>query len=318
MLMSVQTPQSNAPGCIAVVAVLLYAVVGIAASAAGLSMGVILNGQKPPVESQETRSALLAFAVIALLCAIVACCLPPGCSMMHKRKRVEDESTLCRPGQERMPIRLSLACTSLAIVIGASVFVIGAYCSGKDPPAPGGAAPESVLMKRQSNGSDPKDCGGCPCELKCTWFPKADEVSTNVTARCCPRGDVSITVTGLKPGVGHNLRVLLFHSPESWSSDSRYRGQQAVTIQNIDILAKHRNPFTVTFNDLLYHKYGVMFHHDKDRDNKLDTNFLGMPREAVGATNNAKGGPLGGPKWSEGSFDLKTKSRTLKIEMWYP
>jgi len=34
--------------------------------------------------------------------------------------------------------------------------------------------------------------------------------------------------------------------------------------------------------------------HDENSNGKMDTNFIGMPREGVGASNNAKGhmGPL--------------------------
>jgi len=36
-------------------------------------------------------------------------------------------------------------------------------------------------------------------------------------------------------------------------------------------------------------KYAVSVFHDENSNGKLDTNFLGIPREGVGASNNAKG-----------------------------
>jgi uncharacterized protein (DUF2141 family) len=42
--------------------------------------------------------------------------------------------------------------------------------------------------------------------------------------------------------------------------------------------------------------YAISVFHDQNSNGKLDTNFMGMPREGVGASNNPKGG-LGLPKF---------------------
>jgi uncharacterized protein (DUF2141 family) len=56
--------------------------------------------------------------------------------------------------------------------------------------------------------------------------------------------------------------------------------------------------------------------HDENSNGKLDTNFMGIPREGVGASNNAKGhlGPL---KINDAAFQLSGGRVDLKIKINY-
>jgi uncharacterized protein (DUF2141 family) len=47
--------------------------------------------------------------------------------------------------------------------------------------------------------------------------------------------------------------------------------------------------------------YAVFVVHDENSNGKLDTNFIGMPREGVGASNDAKG-HMGPPKFAAAAF----------------
>ena len=50
--------------------------------------------------------------------------------------------------------------------------------------------------------------------------------------------------------------------------------------------------------------YALSIFHDENDNGKLDTNFLGIPKEGVGASRNAKG-TMGPPKWKDASFQLE-------------
>lgn len=63
---------------------------------------------------------------------------------------------------------------------------------------------------------------------------------------------------------------------------------------------------TVTFKDVPQGVYAVSFFHDENDNGKMDTNFLGIPKEAYGCSNNAKGF-MGPPKWEDAKFELTTK-----------
>ena len=71
----------------------------------------------------------------------------------------------------------------------------------------------------------------------------------------------------------------------------------------------------VTFRNLKDGLYAVRFIHDENRNNEFDTNFIGIPKEGFGFSNNAIGrfGPL---DFSEWLFEVKGNT-TIKITAKY-
>ena len=62
--------------------------------------------------------------------------------------------------------------------------------------------------------------------------------------------------------------------------------------------------------------YAVSAFHDENSNGNLDTNFMGIPREGVGASNNAKG-HLGPPKFEAAAFQFSGGRLNLKITINY-
>ena len=76
------------------------------------------------------------------------------------------------------------------------------------------------------------------------------------------------------------------------------------------------NQTTVEFNDVPYGTYAIGVLHDENSNNKMDTTFIGMPKEGFGASNNPK--PLmGPPSFNESKFDLNSKNKTIGINIKY-
>ncbi|MCT4628773.1 DUF2141 domain-containing protein [Winogradskyella sp.] len=71
------------------------------------------------------------------------------------------------------------------------------------------------------------------------------------------------------------------------------------------------NSCSVTFEDLPKGTYAVSIYHDKNNNGKLDRNFLGIPKESYGCSNDAKGF-MGPPKWNDAKFELKT-NKTITV-----
>lgn len=69
------------------------------------------------------------------------------------------------------------------------------------------------------------------------------------------------------------------------------------------------------FSGLKSGTYAVALFHDENSDGKLNTNFLGIPREGFGISNNPPV-KLGAPKFKKASFSLKGNA-TIKIGMKY-
>jgi uncharacterized protein (DUF2141 family) len=70
------------------------------------------------------------------------------------------------------------------------------------------------------------------------------------------------------------------------------------------------------FPDIAPGTYAVSAIHDENSNGKLDTNFIGIPREGVGASNDAKG-HFGPPKFDAASFKYAGARLDLKITMTY-
>lgn len=65
------------------------------------------------------------------------------------------------------------------------------------------------------------------------------------------------------------------------------------------------NGCVVTFEGLPKGTYAVSTFHDENDNGKLDTNFIGIPKEDYGCSNGAKG-IMGPPKWKDAKFELQT------------
>lgn len=70
------------------------------------------------------------------------------------------------------------------------------------------------------------------------------------------------------------------------------------------------------FQNLPAGEYAVSVYHDENNNKKMDTNFFGIPKEGVGASNNARG-HLGPPKYKDAKFLFNGKSQTIQIQIVY-
>jgi len=60
---------------------------------------------------------------------------------------------------------------------------------------------------------------------------------------------------------------------------------------------------TLSFPDVPAGTYAIAVIHDENGNNELDTNFIGMPKEGVGASNEAQGS-MGPPRWKDAKFEV--------------
>jgi len=70
----------------------------------------------------------------------------------------------------------------------------------------------------------------------------------------------------------------------------------------------------VVFENVPFGDYALKVFHDENDNQKLDTNFVGMPKEKFGFSNDAMG-RFGPPKFEQARFRLEESATTLRIEM---
>lgn len=72
----------------------------------------------------------------------------------------------------------------------------------------------------------------------------------------------------------------------------------------------------VTLHDIPPGRYAVQVFHDENRNHKVDRNFLGVPREGIAFSNDARI-VLGPPRFADAAFDLGEGPQTIRMRMRY-
>jgi len=61
--------------------------------------------------------------------------------------------------------------------------------------------------------------------------------------------------------------------------------------------------------------YALAIFHDEDDDGELDKNWLGIPKEPIGFSNDAKG-RMGPPRFEDAAFSLSIHHQSIKITLY--
>jgi uncharacterized protein (DUF2141 family) len=119
---------------------------------------------------------------------------------------------------------------------------------------------------------------------------------------------IHVDIDGLRSDRGQVLCALF-----SSAADFPKKADRAVARAKSEISGRHA---ACEFHDVSPGTYAVSVFHDENSNGKLDTNFMGIPREGVGASNNAKG-RFGPPKFSAAAFQHSSGRTNLKISINY-
>ncbi len=104
-------------------------------------------------------------------------------------------------------------------------------------------------------------------------------------------------------GLHNNKGLVLF---ELYNANHQVLKQERIQIKN--------QVCTLQISDLKPGKYAVRYFQDENLNSKIDKNFLGIPTEGYGFSNNVLA-PFGPPDFNEWLFDLKSDMKLmLKIK----
>jgi uncharacterized protein (DUF2141 family) len=123
-----------------------------------------------------------------------------------------------------------------------------------------------------------------------------------------PSGRLVAEVSGFHSDQGQ-LMLRLYDSEAGFPTDgSRAVRQMAQPIKDGRAVVELANlPFGI---------YAIGCIHDENGNGKLDTNLLGIPKEGVCASNDARG-RRGPPRWSDARFDFRADGTRLQIHIHY-
>lgn len=119
------------------------------------------------------------------------------------------------------------------------------------------------------------------------------------------RYTLTVVIEGVNEKDG-NMGVLVYTSQKGWPEEIRY------ALRDI-IVPPQPGVMTVEIPDLPAGTYAVAVCHDVNKNRKLDKNFLGMPREQWGLSNNPHA-TIKAPPFSKSQFALKS-NMTIHVIM---
>lgn len=123
-----------------------------------------------------------------------------------------------------------------------------------------------------------------------------------------------------QPNVIH-VEVVGLHSDKGQVLCALYSSRDGFPKQSEKALARATSGIAqkqavCEFSGIAPGTYAISVFHDENSNGKLDTKFMGIPREGVGASNNAKG-HFGPPKFEAAAFPFTGGRLELKITINY-
>lgn len=117
---------------------------------------------------------------------------------------------------------------------------------------------------------------------------------------------LTVTVTGLRGGKGTLFMTV-------WDDEGRFLGdvRQAAARRKVPVSGPET---TMVVEGLSRGVYAVTAYQDENGNGELDRNFIGLPKEPTGVSNDARG-KMGPPKFKAAAFELNGSGRVVPIRL---
>ena len=119
-------------------------------------------------------------------------------------------------------------------------------------------------------------------------------------------GNLVVNISGFPSSEGYAM-VALSNSKES------YKVGEGAAIASTKTRVVDQKA-QVVFTHLAYGWYGISIYHDENNNGTMDKNALGVPKEAYGFSNNARGF-FGKPDYEDVKFELNSPEKEIVIKL---
>lgn len=114
---------------------------------------------------------------------------------------------------------------------------------------------------------------------------------------------LKVRLKGLE-SAGGKVRIAVFSKPETFLTNELFRAE-SIEVEASTVFTELTLPLGT---------YAISAYHDMNNDSKLNVNFLGIPKEPYGFSNNPRRG-IGPASFSESSFTFGKDQQELIIEL---
>ena len=118
--------------------------------------------------------------------------------------------------------------------------------------------------------------------------------------------EIRVNVTGIKKLKGQ-ITCSIYNDPSTFLKKGKKAMRKVVEVPS-------RDGVTCVFDGVTPGEYAITVSHDKNANNKMDSNFLGIPNEPWGVSNNARPG-FRAPRWSEAVFAFSGAPLEIMIKV---
>jgi uncharacterized protein (DUF2141 family) len=123
----------------------------------------------------------------------------------------------------------------------------------------------------------------------------------------CP--GIHVKILNIRNSTG-TVACALFESPDGFPTD------YLRTATNVMVIRIRKDQARCDFEDIPPGTYAMAVVHDENMNGKLDTNWLGIPTEGYGFSNDARGA-VGAPAFSAASFPYNGQNLELTMSLRY-
>jgi len=147
-------------------------------------------------------------------------------------------------------------------------------------------------------------------------FGSLTAISTNAqtvpanSSNTAQRTTLTVSISGLRNDKGQ-IMIQLWNQPDGFPTKGN-KGYKAV---NIDADKAVNGTVTATF-DIPPGTYAVSTLHDENKNNKMDSNAFGIPKEGYGASNNVVT-HLHAPSFEQAKFQVPISGQKISLSMRY-
>lgn len=137
--------------------------------------------------------------------------------------------------------------------------------------------------------------------MKNLWLPI---LLLGSSSALCAQGSIAVNVMDVKNNEG-KIILSLYDQQEGFPAKKEH------AFRRIKIDARE-GEMSYTFSDLPYGTYALAVIHDENNDDTVSKNFIGLPKERIGVSNQTK---FGKPSFDRSKFELVSSDPDIRVDL---